>query len=116
MKLIDFGFSKPLSLGEGGTHLLTKIGTPYFIAPEILEGKYGLECDLWSIGVLTYFVLSGKPPFDGEKEIAVYNKIKTCDYDFPDNDWKDISFNAKEFIKSLLHPNPKKRMSAEAAL
>lgn len=95
---------------------MTKIGTPYFISPEILEGKYGLECDLWSVGVLTYFILAGYPPFHADKEINVYNKIKTCDYDFPDQEWKEISYSAKDFIKKLLNPNPSKRIKVEDAL
>jgi calcium-dependent protein kinase len=84
IKLIDFGFSKPFQVAGEKQSLDTKIGTPYFIAPEILKGEYNQECDLWSIGVLTFILLYGGPPFTGNNETQVYNKIRTCDYIFPE--------------------------------
>ena len=78
----------------------TKLGTPYYVSPEVLEGKgYGKSCDLWAIGVLTYMLLVGVPPFDGRNEVEVFNKITVCDYDIPDN---SISEEAQDFIACLL--------------
>lgn len=63
------------------------MGTPYFISPQVLEGNYDHKCDIWAIGVLTYILLCGYPPFMGESEVKVFNKIKTLDYSFPEEDW-----------------------------
>jgi calcium-dependent protein kinase len=64
----------------------TKLGTPYYVSPEVLEGKaYGKSCDLWAIGVLAFMLLVGVPPFDGRNEVEVFNKIKVCDYDIPND-------------------------------
>ena len=60
IKLIDFGLSKKF---KGGDQLLTKVGTPLYVAPEVLEGKYGYECDDWSLGIIMYVFLCGSPPF-----------------------------------------------------
>lgn len=82
--------------------MMTKLGTPYYVSPEVLDGKYDKRCDLWSVGVITYILLSGIPPFEGESEAQLYQKIKTCDYDFPEREWKNISEDAKAFIQKLL--------------
>ena len=60
VKLIDFGLSKQ------GDILKTKLGTPYYVAPEVLTGRYSMKCDVWSAGVITYMLLTGEPPFSGE--------------------------------------------------
>lgn len=74
--------------------MLTKLGTPYYISPEVLEGSYDKRCDLWSIGVIAYILLSGSPPFNGKNETEVFNKIRCCDYVFPEEDWSYISSEA----------------------
>ena len=94
----------------------TKLGTPYYVSPEVLEGKYDNKCDIWGVGVISYMLLCGYPPFNGRNENEVYRKIKTCDYEFFDPEWTDISENAKDFISKLLQPNPTKRLDAEKAL
>lgn len=62
IKLIDFGFSAQFGPSRNFNE---QVGTPYYIAPEILAQNYGNQADLWSIGVITYIVLSGLPPFNG---------------------------------------------------
>ena len=64
IKLIDFGLSRKSGKSSGG--LDTMVGTPYYVAPEVLEGSYGFECDVWSLGVLLYILLSGYLPFGGD--------------------------------------------------
>jgi len=61
VKLIDFGLAKQV---VGKEKLHTVAGTPYFIAPEVLNGNYGKECDFWSVGVLLYLLVTGSYPFD----------------------------------------------------
>jgi calcium-dependent protein kinase len=56
--------------------LHTIAGTPYFISPDVLNGKYGKECDIWSLGVVLYMILTGKYPFDGNNRPEVFGKIK----------------------------------------
>ena len=102
IKLIDFGLSKILSKDK--KVMMTKLGTPYYVSPEVLEGKYDKRCDIWAIGVIAYILLSGMPPFNGRNEIEVFNKIRCCDYEFPEQHWNYISADAKDFISKLLHP------------
>lgn len=79
--------------------MTTKIGTPYYVSPEILEGKYDNSCDIWSIGVITYIMLCGYPPFNAPNEILLFKKIMEGDYCFNEDDWSNISEEAKDFIK-----------------
>ncbi|CAM9510837.1 unnamed protein product, partial [Phaeothamnion confervicola] len=65
IKIIDFGLSRVEELNSAMT---TRVGTPYYIAPEVLQRKYDMACDLWSIGVITYILLSGYPPFFGDTD------------------------------------------------
>lgn len=110
IKLIDFGLSK--LLGQNGKIMMTKLGTPYYVSPEVLEGVYDKRCDLWSVGVLAFILLCGVPPFNGKNEQEVFNKVRCCDYDFEEKLWKDITEEAKDFIGKLLMPNPDRRMDA----
>lgn len=80
VKLIDFGMSKILQ--DENALMNTKLGTPYYISPEILKGKYDKSCDMWSIGVIAFVLLAGEPPFWGRNAAELFKKIKTCDYDF----------------------------------
>lgn len=73
-------------------------GTAYYIAPEVLEGRYDEKCDIWSIGVILYAMLSGKPPFPGKNDDAIIEKVKIGKYDFPDRDWGNISSECKDFV------------------
>ena len=65
----------------------TVVGTPLYFAPEVLEGKYDKRCDLWSIGVITYMLLCGDPPFMGKSTAELEEKIKTTDYDYDGTIW-----------------------------
>lgn len=91
-------------------------GTAYYIAPEVLSGKYDEKCDMWSIGVILYVMLSGRPPFNGRNDREILNKVKEGRYSLDDDLWDKKSLEAKEFIKSLLETDPKKRLSATEAL
>jgi calcium-dependent protein kinase len=66
VKVIDFGLSKYFNLEK--SKMTTRIGTPYYIAPEVIDGKYDQSCDMWSLGVITYCLLCGYPPFNGDSE------------------------------------------------
>jgi calcium/calmodulin-dependent protein kinase I len=114
VKLADFGLSKIMSQK---VMMQTACGTPGYVAPEVLQAKgYDKEVDLWSIGVITYILLCGFPPFYNEKLQELFEQIMRADYDFPEDYWAEISDNAKNFISRLLVVDPKKRMTAKEAL
>jgi calcium-dependent protein kinase len=74
------------------------IGTPYYIAPEVIAKKYNKECDIWSVGVMTYIILSGIPPFNGRTDDEIMKNIKKGSFDFTQPVWKGVSADAKDFI------------------
>jgi calcium/calmodulin-dependent protein kinase I len=114
VKLADFGLSKIMSQK---VMMQTACGTPGYVAPEVLQAKgYDKEVDMWSIGVITYILLCGFPPFYNEKLQELFEQIMRADYDFPEDYWCDISDEAKDFISKLLVVDPKKRMTAKEAL
>ena len=113
VKLIDFGTAKLFSEGDKSKAL---VGTTYYIAPEIITGKYDESCDLWSIGVIMYMLLTGKPPFNGEDEDEILNAILVGKYDETLETYSSLSINAKDLIKRLLTVNPYRRITAKDAL
>jgi len=115
IKLIDFGLAGSCKNGM----LKTPCGTPNYVAPEILRrSKYGTQADMWSIGVILYIILCGFPPFYDENDDLgrLYRKIKRAEYDMPSPYWDNISANAKDLVKKLLQPDPKKRLTAKQTL
>ena len=102
IKIIDFGLSKIFGEKINNKFLSTKVGTAYYVSPEILEGKYNEKCDIWSYGVILYIILSGTPPFNGENDIEIYKKISHKKFTFPEKEWQNISENAKDLIKKML--------------
>jgi len=117
IKIADFGMSKDVpTMGM----LKTAVGTPSYIAPEIIQGInqtcYDSGCDIWSVGVLTYVILSGYTPFWGNTQDQLFSRITKAVFDFPSPEWDVVSEQAKDFIKSLLTPDPGDRPSAEASL
>ena len=95
------------------------VGTNVYMAPEVIEcgsrGGYTHSCDLWSVGVLAYALLSSKPPFHGNDNKEIWNKIRHCDevgVQFPEEDWEGVSDDAKDFIQQLLVKDVTQRPSA----
>lgn len=99
IKLIDFGLAKRVSTNELMT---TPNGTPYYIAPEVLKGSYTTQCDNWSMGVVMFIMLSGKPPFGGKNNNEILNSVLHGTYDFSAAPWEGISASAKDLISNLL--------------
>ena len=113
IKLIDFGLSRKYDK-EQKMHSI--LGTPYYVAPEVLKGEYDEKCDIWSIGAMTYLMLCGEPPFNGNSNNEIFKKIVKESIKFNSYMWKNISKNAKDFVKLCLNKNSNKRPSASEAL
>ena len=92
------------------------VGTPYYMAPEVLRGKYDEKCDIWSIGVMTYMLLSGSPPFDGTNELEIIRSVKQCKLNMNGPLLNEISDEAKNFLLLMLNESPSERLSADQAL
>ncbi|KAE8692815.1 Calcium-dependent protein kinase 34 [Hibiscus syriacus] len=110
LKATDFGLSvfyKP------GDIFRDVVGSAYYIAPEVLDRKYGPEADIWSIGVMLYILLSGVPPFWGENENAIFSAILCGDVDFTIDPWPYISHQAKDLVLKMLNLDPKQRLTAQ---
>mmetsp|Transcript_30127 Transcript_30127/g.56906 ORF Transcript_30127/g.56906 Transcript_30127/m.56906 type:complete len:386 (+) Transcript_30127:242-1399(+) len=115
INIIDFGLSRKHR--EGLEPLMsTVVGTPYYIAPEVLKRKYDKSCDLWSVGVIAYTMLCGYPPFNGANNSDVHAAVRRGRYRFPSADWAGTSREARDFIRRLLQKDPRKRMNVEQAL
>merc|ERR1719284_1866395 len=106
IKVIDFGLAKDNSDGK---EMTTKAGTPYYVAPQVLAGKYDEKCDIWSCGVIAYILLCGYPPFFGDTDPEILKRVKVGKFDFPSPDWDDISKDGKDFITQMLTRDAAKR-------
>jgi len=114
IKIADFGFAKKVTSEQC---LLTQCGTPGYVAPEILHGvPYGTKSDMWSLGVITYILLGGYPPFIEQNQRELFKKIKKGQYEFHPEYWGSISPEAKDLISRLLTVDPNRRITASDAL
>ena len=113
VKLIDFGTAK---IFEKGHQENKYVGSSYYMAPEIIKRKYDEKCDLWSIGVILYILLTGRPPFDGNDDDEILENVKKGVYDKWAYPFPLLSAHAKDLIFKLLQYDPKKRLSAEEAI
>ncbi|KAL6841097.1 hypothetical protein ACP4OV_029066 [Aristida adscensionis] len=112
LKLTDFGQSVYFSPGQQFTEL---VGTPYYVAPEVLKRRYGAEADIWSAGIILYMLLSGAPPFAGTDR-EIFRAIKKGHIDFSSDPWPSISKSAKDLVKKMLRQDPKERLTAAEIL
>lgn len=90
----------------------TIAGTPYFISPEVLQEDYGPECDIWSLGVVLYMLLTGKYPFDGANRADVFTKISIGKFKRPDN----CSDECWDLLKKLICVDREKRLTGDKAI
>ncbi|XP_026565587.1 death-associated protein kinase 2 isoform X1 [Pseudonaja textilis] len=114
IKLIDFGLAHEI---EDGVEFKNIFGTPEFVAPEIVNYEpLGLAADLWSIGVITYILLSGASPFLGETKQETLANITAISYEFDEEFFSHTSDLAKDFIRKLLVKDTRKRLTIQEAL
>ena len=100
---------------EGDKHR-TFVGSSYYIAPEVLRRIYDEKCDLWSVGIIMYILLCGKPPFNGKEKEDILNAISIGKYDTSSKKFQKLSNNAKDLINKLLIYNPSERITAKDTL
>lgn len=112
IKLIDFGCANFYEKKK----LTLKTGSSYYMAPEVINGKYDEKCDLWSCGVIMFILLSGNPPFEGKDDDEVLRQVVKGKFSLSTPEWHEISDEAKDLIRSLLKYNPEERISAAEAL
>ncbi|XP_065485651.1 myosin light chain kinase family member 4 isoform X4 [Caloenas nicobarica] len=114
IKIIDFGLARRYKPRE---KLRVNFGTPEFLAPEVVSYEFvSFPTDMWSVGVIAYMLLSGLSPFLGDDDNETLNNILSCSWDFEDEEFRDVSDQAKDFISKLLIKEKCWRISATAAL
>ncbi|XP_021386244.1 myosin light chain kinase family member 4 isoform X3 [Lonchura striata] len=114
IKIIDFGLARRYKPRE---KLRVNFGTPEFLAPEVVNYEFvSFPTDMWSLGVIAYMLLTGLSPFLGDDDNETLNNILACNWDFEDEEFRDVSDEAKDFISKLLIKEKCWRLSATAAL
>jgi calcium-dependent protein kinase len=113
VKICDFGTSKMFEKGAVQRKL---VGSSYYIAPEVLKKHYDEKCDIWSCGVILYILLSGRPPFGGENDKEIMDRVSTGKYDLQSNPFNKVSKSCIDLIQKLLIMDPKKRINSQEAL
>ncbi|KAB2031236.1 hypothetical protein Goshw_005218 [Gossypium schwendimanii] len=113
LKATDFGLSvfyKP------GQYFSDVVGSPFYVAPEVLLKHYGPEADIWSAAVILYILLSGVPPFWAETDSGIFRQILHGKVDFESEPWPSISESAKDLLRKMLERDPQKRITAYEVL
>ena len=111
IKLIDWGCA--CTIDKSNNERLHSVeGTSYYIAPEVLRGDYDEKCDIWSCGVILYILLCGYAPFFGETDEEIFKEVEKGVYDFPKEEWDQVSQEAKNLVQKMIEIDPAKRISA----
>lgn len=113
IKVCDFGFA----CVQPKDGMNEAIGTPYYVAPEVLSGKrYDKKCDVWSVGVVVYVMLSGRTPFNADNLAGIAKEIRNCRYTFKYPEFEKCSSTAMDFVRTCLQVDPTVRPSMEGLL
>jgi len=113
LKATDFGLSRFFKEGEPLDEI---VGSPFYVAPEVLQRKYGKEADIWSCGVILYILLCGWPPFHGDSTQQIFKRIMSQPLDMKSEPWPQISDAAKDCVRRMLTRDPHKRLTAAQLL
>lgn len=113
LKATDFGLSRFFVDGKALDEI---VGSPFYVAPEVLQKSYGKEADIWSCGVILYILLCGWPPFHGDSTQQIFRNIMTQQLDLKSDPWDKISPAAKDCVKRMLCRDVSKRLTAAQLL
>ncbi|XP_027364028.1 phosphoenolpyruvate carboxylase kinase 1 [Abrus precatorius] len=114
LKLADFGSAE--WFGDG-RNMSGVVGTPYYVAPEVLLGReYDEKVDVWSCGVILYIMLSGIPPFYGDSAAEIFEAVVRGNLRFPSRIFRSVSPSAKDLLRKMICRDASRRFSAEQAL
>ncbi|GLU05744.1 hypothetical protein SLE2022_228250 [Rubroshorea leprosula] len=113
IKLADFGLATYIKQGQ---NLHGTVGSPFYIAPEVLAGGYNQAADVWSAGVILYILLSGMPPFGGKTKSKIFDAVRAADLHFTPDPWDRISVPARDLITRMLCVDPSRRLTAAEVL
>jgi calcium-dependent protein kinase len=113
IKLTDFGLSK---LDQGYMNMTSTVGTPSYVAPEVISKKYDSLCDIWSIGIMTYQLLTGRLPFKGKNNTAIFDAILNEEPEYAEKAWVIVSPEARDLVKRILVKDPSHRLNAYRCL
>ncbi|KAK9293184.1 hypothetical protein L1049_021173 [Liquidambar formosana] len=115
LKLADFGSAE--WFGDGERSMSGVVGTPYYVAPEVLEGReYNEKVDVWSAGVILYIMLAGFPPFYGESAVEIFEAVLRGNLRFPTKVFRSVSPMAKDLLRKMICRDVSRRFSAEQVL
>ncbi|XP_049360918.1 phosphoenolpyruvate carboxylase kinase 1-like [Solanum verrucosum] len=114
LKLADFGSAQCFCEGELMSGV---VGTPYYVAPEVLAGRdYNEKVDIWSAGVILYIMLAGIPPFYGDSTEEIFEAVLRANLRFPTRIFRSVSLAAKDLLRRMLCKDISRRFSAEQVL
>ena len=113
VKICDFGLS---ALKNSSDNLHTILGTPYYMAPEVLKGDYNEKCDIWSIGAITYYLITGIEPFRGDTSNQIFSRILYTEPDYSLSKFWNNSPILLDFLKKCFLKEPLTRPTAKEAL
>ncbi|KAF9609297.1 hypothetical protein IFM89_015542 [Coptis chinensis] len=116
LKLSDFGSAEFIN-NSGGGLMSGLVGTPYYVAPEVVLGReYNEKVDIWSAGVILYIMLAGIPPFYGESATDIFQAVLRGNLRFPSRIFHSVSPSAKDLLRKMICKDVSKRFSAEQVL
>lgn len=114
LKMIDFGVAALLT--TPGDLLKTRCGTGTYVAPEVLAGRYGQSCDVWSCGVICFILLCGASPWSGNSQQAIMKEVRKAQIVFRESEWRDVSDSAKQLVQRMLLKDVDRRPTAQELL
>lgn len=114
VKIIDFGLAT--IHGRNDPPMTAFAGSAFTVSPEVIKRRYGRECDLWSVGIIAYFLLTSRMPFNAKSDKEIFQKVCSGEYGYPTWTKTGLSEEAKDFIDRLIVVNPKRRLTAKQAL